>query len=446
MNHDEDRAIDLHLLSENPKRFFKTYAGNIQAQIKCRLSHVGLTQYTDNSITQLMEGSKNAIQLRLQKDFSLSTQEIVERELNKLLNNDAFLLENSVSLLIAKYRADILKLIERYCRDKFVTSSNKLRYELYHALHPELVALRRQTVPLCGSIGMILKATVSDLLDIVSNEEDIELLQSCDNRLATKYRPVIHIKTQRMINGTPTFKEDIESDVTLILLEKIRKGSLEKNYKNDGTVYAYLNTIIYRDIFTVLNRHRPKIEIVSVSNSHIPVSVDNRIRRFEGNDELSHYLHSHAKTLDATLSIICKSEEATRRFKLILAMLYNTEGICPQRIQSLYPACKPETIDEIMQFVGQNDYNRQYFFEFMNGVLSRIERKQAQKSDSFRKNYERKEDKIWDDFSKRYNINFSRRGNENIEYFAELIQYYFEYYSNFTKNENESLSQNISLK
>jgi len=436
MNHDEDRAIDLHLLSNDPERFFEMYAANIEAQIRCRLLYVGLTQYTDNSVAQLIKGLKNVVKSRLQKKCSLSTQEIVARKLNKLLNNNAFLLENSIPLLITKYRADILKLIECYCRDKFVTSSNNLRRHMYHALHTELMALRHQIEPLCASIGMILKATASDLLDRVSNEEDIELLQSCDNKLATKYKPVIHIKTQRMINGTPTLKEDIESDVTLILLEKIRKGSLEKNYKNDGTVYAYLNTIIYRDIYTALNRHRPKIETVSVSNSHILTSADSRIHRFESDDELSHYLRSHAKTLDATLSIVCKSEEATRRFKLILAMLYNTESIHPQHIKSLYPRCKRETIDEIIQFAGQNDHNRQDFFEFMNGILSRIERRQTQKSDSFRKNYERKEDKIWDDFFRRHNINFSRRGNENIEYFTELVQHYFEYYSNSNKNES----------
>lgn len=434
MNHDEDRAIDLHLLSKNPKRFFEMYAGNIEAQIRCRLLRVGLAQYTDNSVAQLMEGLESVVKSRLEKKCSLNTYQIVERELNKLLNNNAFLLENSTPLLVSKYRADILKLIESYCREKFVTSSSNFRRHMYHTLHTELVALRHQTEPLCASIGMILKATVSDLLHKVSNEEDIELLQSCDNKLAEKYRPVIHIKTQRMIDGTPTLKEDIEGDVTLILLEKIRKGSLKKNYKNDGTVYAYLNTIIYRDIYTVLKRHRPKIETVSVSNSYIPVSADSRIHRFESDDQLDHYLHSHAKTLDAALAIVCKSEEATRRFKLMLAMLYNTESIRPQHIKSLYPDCKRETIDEIIQFAEQSNHNRQDFFEFMNGILSRIERTQTQKSDSFRKNYERKEDKIWNDFFMRHNINFSRRGNENIEYFTELVQHYFEFYSN--KNES----------
>ncbi len=435
MNHYEDRAIDLHLLSNDPKRFFKAYTGNIEARIECRLSHVGLTQYTDNSMAQLMKGLKNVVKSRLQKECSPTTQQIVEREFNKLLNSDAFLLENSIPLLMAKYRTDIVKLIERYCRAKFVTSSSDLRRRVYQALYTELMAIRQQTEPLYASIGMTLKAIVSpNLLRKLSNEEDIELLQGCDNKLAEKYRPVIHIKTQRMIDGTATLKEDIESDVTLMLLEKIGKGSLKRNYKNDGTVYAYLNTVIQRDILTVLKRHRPKIETVSVSNLYTPVSEDSRMRHFEGSDELSYYLHLHAQTLDATLSIICKSEEATRRFKLILAMLYNTEGICSQHIKSLYPDCKPETIDEIIQFAEHDNHNRQDFFEFMNGILSRIERTQMQKSDSFRKNYERKEDKIWNDFFTRHNINFSRRGSQNIAYFTELVHHYFEYYSNKDKS------------
>ena len=435
MNHYEDRAIDLHLLSHAPERFFRTYAGNIEARIKCRLLHIGLIQYTDNSVAQVIKGLKNGVKSRLEKKCSLNTNDIIEQEFRALLNDDAFLLKNSIPLLMAKYRADILKLIKRYCRAKFVTSGHDLRRRVYHTLHTELMALRQQTEPLYASIGMILKATVSpDLLRKLSNEEDIELLQNCDNKLAEKYRPVIHIKTQRMIDGTTTLKEDIEGDVTLVLLEKIRKGSLKKNYKNDGTVYAYLNTIIQRDILTVLKRHRPKVETVSVSNSYILVSADSRIHRFEGEDELRYYLHLHAQTLDATLAIVCKNEEATRRFKFILAMMYNTEGISPQHIKSLYPDCKRETIDDIIQFAEQNDHSRQDFFEFVNGILSRIERTQTQKSDSFRKNYERKEDKIWVDLSARHNINFSRRGNENLAYFTELVQHYFEHYSN--KNES----------
>ena len=252
MNHYEDRAIDLHLLSHDPQRFFRAYRGSIEAQIKCRLLRVGLTQYTDNSVAQLMKGLKNVLKSRLKKERDSDTHEIIEREFSKLLNSDAFLLENSIPLLMAKYRADVVKLVERYCRAKFVTSSHDLRRRVYQVLHTELMALRQQTEPLYASIGTTLKAMVSpELLRRLSNEEDTKLLQDCDYRLAEKYRPVIHIKTQRMIDGTTTLKEDIESDVTLMLLEKISKGSLEKNYNNDGTVYAYLNTIIYLSLIHI---------------------------------------------------------------------------------------------------------------------------------------------------------------------------------------------------
>jgi len=430
MDHYEDRAIDLHLLSNNPKRFFSTYKGNIEAQIKCRLLNISLIQHTDDTMAQMIKSLKGTLKTYLKKECSPSTHEIVQREFEKLLNNDAFLLKNSIPLLMAKYEADILKLTERYCRAKFITSSDNLRQRVYDALHTELMALRHQKEPLYASIGLTLKATVSpNMLRRLSNEEDIELLQSCDNRLAEKYRPVIHIKTQRMIDGTTTLKEDIQSGATLMLLEKIRKSSLKKNYKNDGMVYPYLNTIIQRDILTVLKQHRSKIDTISVSNSYHPASTDSGISRFEGDDELSYYLHMHAQTLDAALTIVCKNEETARQFKLILAMMYNAEGINPRHIKSLYSDCKRETIDEIIQFAGQ-EQNRQDFFEFMNGILSRIEHTQTQKSDSFRKNYERKEDKIWDVLFTRHNINFSRRGNQNIAYFTELVRHYFEDYSN----------------
>ncbi len=427
MNHYEDRAIDLHLLRNHPERFFKEHGENIRSKISCRLLNVGLIQKIDNTMTHLFEELRDCIKKRLQQRCSIPTPQIVEEELNKLLNNDEFLLNNSIPLLIFKYRADILQLTKQYSRSKLVVLNHNFRRLVYHTLLTELEALSSQAVVLSASIGMILKATISmDWLHELSNQEDSKLLYNCDNRLAEKYRLIIRVKTRRLINSSEMTKEDIESDVTLMLLEKIRKGSLSKSYKQDGTVYAYLNTIIYRDIFTAFKKQQPKIQTESVSLKHDPALTDTQIRYFEGNDELNHHLSLHARTLDAALMVVCKNEEVTRRFKFILVMMYNAEKIQPKYIKSLYPGCKQETIDRILQFAEQNNENRAQFFEFMNGILSRIERTHKQKNDSFRKNYERKEDKIWHVLSERHDINFNRRGNTGIDYFAELVSYYFD--------------------
>jgi len=85
-------------------------------------------------------------------------------------------------------------------------------------------------------------------------------------------------------------------------------------------------------------------------------------------------------------------------------------------------------MDKILQFARQDNNSRSQFFEFMSGILARIERTQAQKSDSFRKNYERKEDRIWSVFADKHKIGFNRRENLGIDYFADLVQHYFENY------------------
>jgi len=200
---------------------------------------------------------------------------------------------------------------------------------------------------------------------------------------------------------------------------------LSKSYKQNGTVYAYLNTIIYRDIFTAFKKQRLKIQTESISPIHAPARMDSQVRYFEGSDELNHHLCLHAQTLDNALTIVCKNEEVIRRFKLVLAMMYNAEKIQPKYIKSLYPDCKQETIDKILKFAQEDSDNRAHFFEFMNGILARIERTHQKESDSFRRNYERKEDKIWRVFFEKHNINFNRRGNTGIDYFAELVNHYF---------------------
>ena len=436
MNHYEDRAINLHLLKNHPKRFFEVYEKNITAKIRCRLLNVGLIQQIDNTMTHLFEGLRCAVEIRIQQNTLSSTKEIVEEELNKLLDNDSFLLDNSIPLLIFKHRADILQLTKKYSRSKFVILNHSFRRWVYHALQEELTEIRAHKTTLSASIGMILKATISsDWLNELNNQEDIKLLHDYDNRLVEKYQPVIQIKTQRLIDSSEMTKEDIRSDVTLMLLEKIRKGSLSKSYKHNGTVYAYLNTIIQRDIYTAFKKQCPKIETESVSLRHDPALVDAQIRYFEGNDELKHHLDIHARTLDNLLTEVCKNEEITRRFKFILAMMYNADKMKPDYIKSLYPDCKQDTIEKILKFAEQDNDNRTCFFEFMTGILARIERTQKQKSDSFRKNYERKEDKIWSVFADKYKLNFNRRANIGIEYFADLVNHYFEHYLNKnTKN------------
>lgn len=421
MNHSEDRA-----LFENDHRFFEECEENIKSKIRYRLLHVDLIQKIDDTMTHLIEGLGRNVEKRVQKRCNLSIPEIVEDELNKLLANDVFLLDYSIPLLIFKYREDILQLTRRYSRSKFVTLSHNFRRQVYHALYIELTVLQAQKVSLSASIGMILKATISmDWLHKLSNQEDIKLLQNSDNKLAEKYQPVIHIKTQRLIDSSEMTKEDIKSDVTLMLLEKIRKGSLNKSYKQTGTVYAYLNTIIHRDIFTAFKKQRLKIKTESISSTHTPARIDTQVQYFEGSDELNYHLILHAQTLDNALTVVCKNEEVIRRFKLVLAMMYNAEKIQPSYIKSLYPECKQEAIDKILSFAQQDRDNRAYFFEFMNGILARIERTHKKESDSFRRNYERKEDKIWRVFSEKHNINFNRRGNTGIDYFAELVDHYF---------------------
>jgi len=217
LNHYEDRAIILHLLKNHPKRFFKVHEEDITAKIRCRLLHVGLIQQIDNTMTHLFEGLRCAVETRIQqKDTLSSTKKIVEEELNKLLDNDLFLLDNSIPLLIFKYREDILKLTKQYSRSKFVILNHSFRRRVYHALHTELTELRAYKNTLSASIGMILKATVSsDWLHELSNQEDIKLLHDYDNRLVEKYQPVIQIKTQRLIDSSEMTKEDIRSDVIL---------------------------------------------------------------------------------------------------------------------------------------------------------------------------------------------------------------------------------------
>jgi len=161
MNHYEDRAINLHLLENDRNRFFKVYEENIKSKIRCRLLHVGLVQKIDDTMTHLIEGLGHNVEKRVQQRCNLPIPKIVEDELSKLLSNDVFLIDNSIPLLIFKYREDILQLTRLYSRSKFVTLSHNFRRRVYHALHSELTALQTQKVSLSASIGMILKATVS---------------------------------------------------------------------------------------------------------------------------------------------------------------------------------------------------------------------------------------------------------------------------------------------
>ncbi len=439
MNHYEDGRIDSYLLESDPERFFKSYRQKPEDRIKCNLLQVGFeTEF--NASTQRFFG---ALQQSLKKRMGnrqaekISVRRMVSEESNKLLNDDAYLLKNIVPLLIYKYRGDIRDLVKRYAKGKFLNFGHQFRSRVYQALHEELTAYSHLSNQLVASPGMLLKAIVSkEWLTQLSHAEDTELLENGNNRLVEKYQPVIKIKTHRYIDGTATIKEDIESDVTLMLLEKIEKGSLRKNYNGNGTVSAYLNTIIYRDVFTALKKQRPKIDTIPVSPYQHNYCTDSEAEQFEGNDQLNYYLNAHAQTLDAAMRITCRKPGQVERFKLTLMVLYGTEVIENQCIISLFPNCPQSLADEITAFANSKEsaFNKDYFFGFLGNMLARIEQTEVQKGDSFRKNYERKEDKIWGVFTERHQINFNRRGRQNISYFEELVNYYFKNYSNHPLN------------
>ncbi len=429
MIHNEDSKIDAYLLASDPKRFLERYRQQPERRIKCHLENVGLTTEIESSTVRFFNALQHVLKDRFDnnlKNNRISVNRIVSEEINRLFNCDDFLFRNSIALLIYKYRDDIRDLIKRYASNRYLYLGQSFRKRVYYALHNELTDYQHDN-SYNVSAGMLLKASITpQWLEKLSHEEDAELLKSCSNQLVEKYQPTINIKILKCIDGSTTMKEDIQSDVLLMLLEKVRKGSLERNYSGNGTVFSYLNTIIQRDIYTALKKQRKKIDTVPVEH-HANFTTESNVRCFERDDELKYYLNLHAETLESAMHTVCRKDGQVRKFKFIMMMRYGLEDINTEKIISIFPNCSADMANEIVQFANSetNTSNKDYFFGFLSNILARLERKEGQKGDSFRKNYERKEDKIWNVFTERHQINFNRRGRQNINYFEELVNYYF---------------------